>query len=284
MKKQTIYGLPLNPMPALEQLKGASFCVSYAHRAKLGRQLDDAVRLVGEDGILMLDNGAYTHWKQGGKMTDAYVEEFADWANEILDRCPQAWFVYPDIIEGSVEENWKLVCESMMLFSDSDRGIPVWHMHEPIEYLIHLCQSFPYIAFGSTADAPGSAKWHARIKEAFAAIDRYILEGEGAYVRPRIHMMRAQNYAHLYPFDSSDSTNVAMNHNRQLKKSGEDLTKFAARVDGKIQASAGPEAEHQIKRPLLDHLEQSAWELQQFLRAAGYETEPSWPRQLEKCA
>jgi hypothetical protein len=66
-----------------------------------------------------------------------------------------------------------------------------------------------------------------------------------------------------------------VNHNRQLKKAGEDLTAFAARVDGKIQRSAGPEAEHQAKRPLLDHLEASHHELVNLLTAAGYVVEPA---------
>ena len=43
MKKHTIYGLPLNPMPLLDELRGGSFCVSYATRDKLGRQLDQAI-------------------------------------------------------------------------------------------------------------------------------------------------------------------------------------------------------------------------------------------------
>ena len=65
MEKTSIYGLPLNPMPALEQLRGASFCVSYATRNKLGRQLDQAIDLVGEQGILLVDNGAYSAWPAG---------------------------------------------------------------------------------------------------------------------------------------------------------------------------------------------------------------------------
>jgi hypothetical protein len=67
-------------------------------------------------------------------------------------------------------------------------------------------------------------------------------------------MMRSQAQAHLFPFDSSDSTNVAMNHNRQFEKSGETIAMFAGRVDAKIQKTAGPEADHQVKRPLLEHV------------------------------
>ena len=59
MRKLTVYGLPLNPLSALDQLAGASFCVSYGTRDKLNGQLDDAIRLVGEDQILIVDNGAF---------------------------------------------------------------------------------------------------------------------------------------------------------------------------------------------------------------------------------
>lgn len=62
MEKTTVYGLPLNPKHLLEQLNGSSFCVSYYTRDKLGSQLDDAIRLVGQDGILLVDNGAFSLW------------------------------------------------------------------------------------------------------------------------------------------------------------------------------------------------------------------------------
>lgn len=272
MHKYTVYGLPLNPRPALEQLKGASFCVSYATRAKLGKQLDQAIELVGDDQLLLVDNGAYSAWESGtDTMNDeSYLEGFADWANDILERCPQAIAVIPDVIDGSEEQNAQLVNETMCMFDSTERLMPVWHLHESINYLLHLCESFGYVAFGSTADKPGSEKWHARIREAFDAIDRWEVESCGAYIRPRIHMMRAQAYAHLYEFDSSDSTNVAVNHNRQLRKSGENIAAFAGRVNAKIQASAGHEAEHQIKRPLLDHIETANMQTIWMLEAAGY--------------
>jgi hypothetical protein len=260
MQKITVYGLPLNPMPALEQLKGASFCVSYATRDKLGKQLDQAIRLVGNDGILLVDNGAFSaHQKGVDTMNDeSYLEGFAAWANDILDRCPQAIAVLPDVIGGTEEQNAQLVCETMTMI-DPERSMPVWHMHESLDYLTYLCESFGYIAFGWSGQywKVGTPEWHARIQEAFAAIDAWEASGEGAYIRPRIHMMRAQSMGHLYAFDSTDSTNVAVNHGRQ-RKLGEDLVSFASRIDRRIQASAGAAAEHQVKRPLLDHLE-AAW-------------------------
>jgi hypothetical protein len=80
MNKLTIYGLPLSPTSALEALSGASFCVSYGTRDKLGKQLDQAIRLVGQgDGVLLVDNGAYSAWKAGtDTMNDeSYLEGFA---------------------------------------------------------------------------------------------------------------------------------------------------------------------------------------------------------------
>jgi hypothetical protein len=100
---------------------------------------------------------------------------------------------------------------------------------------------------------------------AFAAIDAWEANSNGAYIRPRIHLMRAQAYAHLFPVDSADSTNLAVNHNRQRRVAGEDLAQFAARLDGRIQASAGAEAEHQVKQPLLAHVEAARWQADFFL-------------------
>lgn len=285
MKKYAIYGLPLNPMPLLEELKGASFCISYATRDKLGKQLDQAIELVGEDGILLVDNGAFSYHKQGvDTASDEYVEAFAEWANEILERCPQAVAVLPDIIGGNVEENAKLVNETMCLFPEW-RVMPIWHMHEPISYLIHLCEGFAYVGIGSSGDywQVGTAKWHARLAEAFAAIEAWEAESNGAYIRPRIHLMRAQSKAHLFPVDSSDSTNVAMNHGRYRKEGPGHVGRLAERVNAKIQLSAGPEAEHQLKRPLLAHVEWQEWqnELQGILmlEAAGYDVSSYWAKE-----
>ena len=263
MEKITVYGLPINPMPKINELATVSpaFCVSYFTRDKLGRQLDMAIDLVNQhDGMLLVDNGAFSAFKAGRTdyMQPAYIQGFEIWANEILDRCPGAVAVIPDVIGGTLQQNAELV-EEYCCIVDPDRAMPIWHTNEPISYLLRLCEDFNYVGIGSApafegdpSATPGSKAWHARMTEVFAAIDAWELDSEGAYIRPRIHLMRAQSCAHLYPVDSSDSTNVAVNHNRQLDKSGETLVAFASRIDSKIQASAGAEAEHQIKRPKFD--------------------------------
>ena len=259
MNKLTVYGLPLNPMPALEQLRGASFCVSYGTRQKLGKQLDQAIELVGaaDRSILLVDNGAFSaHQKGVNTMTDeSYLDGYATWANDILDRCPAAVAILPDVIGGTEEENKQLVLETMGMFPD-DRVMPVWHMHESFDYLLYLCEAFSYVGIGSSAQyfTIGTKLWHGRMVEALAAIEKWEAEGEGAYIRPRLHMLRAQSMAHRYPLDSSDSVNVAMNHKRAAR-TGSSIAQTAARIDGRIQASAGPAAEHQVKQPLDFHLQ-----------------------------
>jgi len=274
VKKQAIYGLPLNPRHLLEELAGAGFCVSYATRHKLGSQLDDAIRLVGTNRILLVDNGAFSLHKQGITARDeTYVAGYEAWAQDILDRCPQAIAVIPDIIGGTEEENAELVNTSML---DYERAMPIWHMHESISYLLHLCESFGYVGIGSSGDywQVGSAVWHERMLEAMIAIETWESESEGAYVRPRLHMMRAQSVAHLYDLDSTDSTNVAMNHGRYRTEGPGHVQRLATRASAAIRASSGPEAEHQVKRPLLDHLEAAMWRARMALEVMDAEPEP----------
>jgi hypothetical protein len=264
VKKITIHGLPITPRTKIEELAGASFCVSFQTCSK--RTVDDAIRLVGEDGIVMLDNGAYTHWKAGkGKIN---VEAFEAWAIDIQNRCPQAIAVVPDVIGGTWQENAKLVEETGL---DTDRAMAIWHTDEPIHYLLALCERFAWVGFGSTKDyPPGTPAWHARIAEVFAAIETWEAESEGATIRPRIHMMRAQAFAHQYDFDSSDSCSVALGHWRD-RNAGIGVKHMAARIDDRIQASAGPESEHQVKRPLIAP---ALWQLANWFHA-HYEIQPA---------
>lgn len=232
MKETVIFGTPITPEHLLDQLAGSSFCVSYAYRERLNGQLDRIIDLVGEDGLLLVDNGAFTAWTRGRELDP---EGFETWAADILARCPQAVAVIPDVIGGTVEENMALVheCELPM-----ERVMPVWHMHEPLDYLVHLVESgFFFIAIGSSGEyaKTGTPAWHARVREAFTAIDE--LCAGGAYSRPHIHMMRAQAFGHLYDFDSTDSSNVAVNHHRYKHQGPGHLGRFADRIRSRILAT-----------------------------------------------
>lgn len=215
MNKRVVFGLPLNPAPLLEQLRGRSFCVSYYHRHRLGRQLDQAIELVGEDGILLLDNGAFTAWQKGETLTWEHWERFAEWAADIMARCPQAVAVIPDVIGGTEQENAELFLDFISCgLVETHRCMPVWHMHESLDYLRYLTDYGKYLAIGSSGKYAkvGTPKWHMRIGQAMRAINRATIRV--GLMRPWIHMMRAQSEMHAYPFDSCDSCNVAVNHGR----------------------------------------------------------------------
>jgi hypothetical protein len=248
MKKRTVFGLPLNPAHLLDQLAGHSFCVSYYHRSKLGNQLQQAISLVGDDQLLMVDNGAFSAWRKGKVLDEQHWDAFARWGIRILDACPQAVMVIPDVIGGSVEENHKLACEFTsglsLLYGRNDlvdRCMMVWHMHEPIEHLLGMVEGmYQYIAIGSSGEYAkvGTPAWHARIREAFAALDELCSEGSG-YRRPWVHMMRAQSAFHMYPFDSCDSCNVAVNHNTWKRTNpGENhVARMAGGIKQRVDAS-----------------------------------------------
>ena len=138
-----------------------------------------------------------------------------------LDRCPQAVAVLPDVIDGDRRAELAIDVRNHG-HVPQDRTMPIWHMHEPIFYLLNLCEGFSYVGIGSSGEyASGSGpKWQARMTEVFAAIDQWEAESNGAFIRPRIHMMRSQGRPTCSRSDSSDSTNVAVNHGRQLKKAG----------------------------------------------------------------
>jgi len=260
MNKRTMFGLPLNPDHLLNQLLGHSFCVSYYHRNKLGRQIDKAIRLVGEDQMLMVDNGAFSAWRKGIQMTAEYWDGFARWALDIMDRCPQAVLVVPDVIDGTVEANHELACEFMSALAldhgrvlDRDRCMTVWHLHEPIEYLTHMVEGgWQYIAFGSSGEfgKVGTPAWHGRIAEAFAALDDLCQPGSG-YRRPWIHLMRGQAEFHKYPFDSCDSCNVAMNHNQWGRRNPGDfhVYRFARLIKQRADASGTGKERDWIESP-----------------------------------
>jgi hypothetical protein len=240
-KKDVILGTPITPRTLLDTLQGYSFCISFAAGSRLNSQIDQIIDLVNSDplgeAMLLIDNGAFTHWRKGGQMTEDYVEAFEAWASEIMGRCPRSIAVIPDVIDGTLDDNWNQIRWSCL---PVERSMPVWHMHEPLSSLQAMIESgFLYIAIGSSgeyANARGE-KWERRIQEAMDAIDD-LCQPKSGYVRPYIHMMRAQSQHHLFPFASSDSSNVAVNHSRYKEQHGDQRARYLAdRVSKRIDAS-----------------------------------------------
>lgn len=225
--KRVVHGTPITPIRLLENMRGESFCVSHFAPA----QLDMCINLMRgqHDQVLILDNGAYSHWQAGGGSIDR--EKFWTWANEAQGRCDHAVAVIPDVIEGSEQDNllecsWA-VREGMADYPE--RCMAIWHLDDSIEQLKTFCRLFNFVGLGSCAEfdvQKNKAGYLARLREASAVID-YV---EMRYARrPWIHLMRGLGmFPKAIRFESADSCNVAMNHHRYRDSEGENRAQFIA--------------------------------------------------------
>lgn len=189
------HGTPITPRSILATLAGKHFCVSFAAPNDVA-----FCHKIGQS--VMLDNGAFSHWKTG-KRQDwvGYYDWVYKWTS-----VKTTWAVIPDVIGGSEEDNDALLEQ----WPHGDCGAPVWHLHESIDRLKRLCGSWGRVCFGSSAqyEAVGSVNWHFRMTEAFNAI---CSSGRNP---AWLHMLRGMKCSEMvYPFDSVDSTDVARNHN-----------------------------------------------------------------------
>lgn len=213
------HGTPITPRSRLLELAGRSFCVSFASPRDV-----EVCHEIGQS--VMLDNGAFTFWRQGGAPES--WQPFYDWARPWLDHWT-TWAVIPDVIDGDELANDELIAE----WPFGDRGAPVWHLHESLDRLVRLAESWPLVCFGSsgTYSTPNSPTWKVRMGEALAVVT----DGRG---RPatRFHMLRGLAFGGgEYPFYSADSTNVARNHNGAKSRNlpPVDIRAMVDRIDAK---------------------------------------------------
>ena len=151
----------------------------------------------------VLDNGAFTTWKQGKPLdVDGYIKWVAEW-----HRHPgMDWALIPDVIDGSAAENDELVRR----WPKALPGVPVWHMHEPTVRLTWLARKFRTVALGSSGEfaSVGTQQWWDRMGQAMKAI----CDDQG---RPmcKLHGLRMldPNIFTKLPLSSADSTNAAVN-------------------------------------------------------------------------
>lgn len=191
------HGTPITPMRLFDQLPGAHFCVSHWEP----RDVERAHR-IGQS--VMLDNGAFSAWMSGKPIED--WKPYHAWTDQWLD-CPTTWAVIPDVIEGSDEDQDRLIQQ----WPHDVRGAPVWHLHESINRLLHLIDTWPRVCMGSSAEYRHvmSPIWQRRMDEAWREISRRHRR------TPNIHMLRGLRLVHeRWPFASVDSTDIARNHNR----------------------------------------------------------------------
>lgn len=190
------HGTPITPIATLLTLAGRHFCVSHARPSDVRR-----VHQIGQS--VMLDNGAFSQWKRGYKPDWA---AYYAWCDEWLDY-PTTWAVIPDEIDAGSQMQDALLKE----WPHGHRGAPVWHMDEPIDRLLRLCDEWPRVCVGSTAEYRFvlSDVWCRRMDGAWGAV------AQRHRRLPWLHMLRGMQLSGMhYPFASVDSTDVAQNHNR----------------------------------------------------------------------
>lgn len=196
------HGAPITPQSvAIDLFKRRHACVSFAH--------DDQIALVADVcQSFMLDNGAFSHWKAGRGNID--VPEYAAWVNHWRRHPGFDFALIPDVIDGTEDDNDRMIAAYRNVGGDLAHDVPVWHLHESIARLQYLTRAYPRVALGSSGAFAtiGNASWWERMGEAMDAI----CDADG---RPpcKLHGLRMLNptiFSQL-PLSSADSTNVARN-------------------------------------------------------------------------
>lgn len=183
--------------------KGRHAMVSFEHP----EQIELAAEICQS---IVLDNGAFSAWK-GGRNHD--FKGYKDWCHKWSKHPAVDWWVIPDVIDGTVEDNRLLIAEWLCgegWHPGLNRSVPVYHLHEPLENLKILANAYPRIALGSSGQyaEPGTEAWWARISEVME-----ILCDSDGMPKIKIHGLRMLDpviFSHI-PFSSVDSCNVARN-------------------------------------------------------------------------
>ena len=154
-----------------------------------------------------LDNGAFSLWKAG--KGDIDFNGYLRWVDQYARHPGFDWCLIPDKVDGTEQENVELV-NRWLRIAPNAKGIPVWHLHETLDYLDYLVSNFDWVALGSSGQyrTPNSRLWWQRMYEAMAVA----CDSQG---RPRckLHGLRMLNPAVFtkLPLSSADSTNAAVN-------------------------------------------------------------------------
>ena len=133
------HGTPLTPRSELLKMAGKHFCVSFANPGD-----GDWCQQFGQS--VMWDNGAFVFYTGGKPVAD--WSKFYKWVEPRLGH--PHWAVVPDVIDGDVEDNLRLISEWPFR---KEVSAVVWHLGEPIEHLLDIIDlGFSKICFGSSGE------------------------------------------------------------------------------------------------------------------------------------
>lgn len=194
------HGGPISPnCVAAKVWAGRHALISFANK----RQIDIACEV---SQSFVLDNGAFTLWKQGGKID---WDKYYAWVEEWYRHPAFDWALIPDVIDGNEEDNDRLVRAWPF---QKHLGVPVWHLHESLQRLQMLCVSWPRVALGSSGEwgTPGKSEWWSRMDQAMYAV----CDANGQPLT-KLHGLRMLNPAIFtrLPLASVDSSTIARNVN-----------------------------------------------------------------------
>lgn len=192
------HGGPITPMAAaFETWVDRHAMVSFAYPHQTAHAAEWAQSFV-------LDNGAFTVWKQGGELD---VQGYYEFVDEWRLHPGFDWAIIPDSIEGGESKNDALMEEWPF---GKFTGVPVWHLHESLERLARLRDEWPRIALGSSGEFsdPGSARWWSRMSEAMPVVCDSL-----GRARVKLHGLRMldSTIKSSIPLASGDSCYVALN-------------------------------------------------------------------------
>lgn len=194
-----------DPMIATEVWRKHHAMISFARK----EQIEIAAASASS---FALDNGAFSLWGSGQRRPDWRV--YYRWVESWRSHPGFDFAIIPDVIDGSEEENDDLLVEWPFL-----DGVPVYHLHEPLERLLRLAQSYSRVALGSSGPYRSTCtlRWWDRMWEIMSVL----CDGAG---RPdvKLHGLRllAPGILEHLPLASADSAMVARNVNRDCKWNG----------------------------------------------------------------
>lgn len=151
-----------------------------------------------------LDNGAFSFWK---RKQNVDWNDYYKWVNAWRRHPGFDFALIPDVIDGTEEENDALL--DKWPFGEH-YGAPVWHMHETLDRLARLCETWPRVALGSSGQwsRPGTRDWWTRMHQAM----QYAcwMDGKPLCKLHGLRMMDPRIFSKL-PLSSADSTTAARN-------------------------------------------------------------------------
>lgn len=188
---------------AIEFLSGRHALVSFARK-------DQEYDVAECCESFVLDNGAFTTWRSGGKLDPIAVK---DWYESHSWRSGFDFCLIPDVIDGTVAEN-----DAMLdAWDTTAESVPVFHCGEPVERLIEMSRTFRKVALGSTSAWPGigtNGWWHEMAK----LMNEFCVDGVPRCKLHGLRMLDVNVFTKL-PLHSADSSNAATN-GHVLRKTG----------------------------------------------------------------